>query len=273
MKSFLRYHIKDRISLVLEKRLLLKNKEHTPILVLTMAKVGSSSVYYSIKKSSKIPVFHIHGLDEEEVLEGVKSCRENGIYPGRRSPIPLINREIIAKNRPYKIISLFRNPIERNISAFFDVFELRVGIPPDLYKGGIHELEKLYHKHIDHSYVLDWFDIHFFEGTGIDIYKEPFDIKEKSKKYTIDGLEILVLDSAVQDSIKERLIGEFSGIRDFKLTNKNITEQSRASDLYTKFKEHVRFSEAYLNSLLDSKYAVHFFSVEERETLFNKWSK
>lgn len=273
MKSFLRYHIKDRIALAAEKRLLLKHMDRVPVLVLTMAKVGSSSVYYSIKQSSKIPVFHIHGLNEEEELEGIDTCLKSGVYPGRRSPVFLINEEIIAKENPFRVISLFRNPIERNISAFFDVFELRVGVAPEKYQGTMEELEALYHKHMQHSYVLEWFDKHFYDGTGVDIYATPFDVEAQFKKYRSNGMDILIMDSAIEDNVKERLISEFCEIEDFKLINKNITGQRKSSSLYADFKRQVRFSEQYLSRLLDSKYAVHFFSVKERERLFNRWSK
>ena len=35
-----------------------------PIIILTPGKVGSSSVYYTLKKESKNPVFHIHNLSK-----------------------------------------------------------------------------------------------------------------------------------------------------------------------------------------------------------------
>jgi hypothetical protein len=238
-----------------------------------MAKVGSSSVFKSLKKGSAIPVFHIHSLDEEEVLKGERLCFERGTYPGRRSPAFLIKKKIIAKQRPYKVISLFRNPIDRNISAFFDAFELYMGIAAENYNGNLSLLEKNLHKKINQSYSLDLYEKQFMNGTEINVYNTAFDKVQGYTKQRYGGIDLLLMNSDLGDRLKEVQIAEFCEIPNFKLMNTNITIQGSAAGLYTAFREYIRFSETYLSSQLNSKYFDHFFSDEDKERLFRKWSK
>lgn len=70
-----------------------------------------------------MPVFHINSLNQAEQNFYDEECFRRGVLPGSRSTISMINQQILKKNRPYKIITLVRNPIERNISAFFEAFE------------------------------------------------------------------------------------------------------------------------------------------------------
>jgi hypothetical protein len=237
-----------------------------------MAKVGSLSVYQSLKKAGVSSVFHIHTLNEQEVYKGIKQCFDNGIYPGSRSPVFLLNQALRDSIQKVKVVSIFRNPVERNISAFFDAFTLHMGVAPALYKGDLKTIEKAFHKKLQHNYAIDWYDTHFKEALGLDVYQYPFDTK---KKYTIlanDTAEVLLMDSQLIDSKKEELIQDFCEVASFKLRNVNVTSQATYAKLYADFKEYIRFRESYLNHQLDSKYTTHFFTQAARQALKAKWA-
>ncbi|WP_298311591.1 putative capsular polysaccharide synthesis family protein [uncultured Aquimarina sp.] len=272
IKPFIKYYIKDRLHLLNQTKQLQRSEE-IPVLIFTMAKVGSSSVYHSLRKQSNIPCFHIHNLSIEEELQAKALCKEKGVYPGSRTPVDLINREIIKKKRSYKIISLFRNPIERNISAFFEAFQIHTGVSAESYKGSLLDLEKVYHEKLSHYYPILWYEKQFRQSTNINVYDTSFD---KNKGYVTvneNDIKLLLINSKVDDIVKEKVIKDFCGIENFKLKNVNITGKSKASSLYTDFKNYIRFSEDYLSSLLNTEYMNHFFSEEEKNLLFNKWSK
>jgi len=270
MKRFLKYHIKDRIVLTQQARALKFSRE-APILVFTMAKVGSLSVYQSLKIFSTAPVFHIHTLDETEIAAGAQKCFDNGVYPNSRSPVALLNTGVIKKGRPFKVISLFRDPIERNISAFFDAFEVHMGIPASRYQDDMHTLEDTFYTKVNHQYAIDWYDQHFKNGTGVDVYQTSFDVQKGFKIIKNDQCEILLLDSRMADKKKEALITDFCDLETFKLKNVNVTSQSKHADLYTMFKSHIRFRESYLNEQLNSRYFNHFFSTEDKQELVKNW--
>lgn len=273
MKPFLKYHIKDKLKLAYQDFKLSNLDRGEPILIFTMAKVGSLSVYSSIKKHSNFSTFHIHSLDENEVKEGDEVCFKNGIYPDSHSPVPLINRKIINNQQPYKIISLFRNPVDRNLSAFFDAFKLYTGVMPMNYKGSMSMLKDIYFQKLPHLYPINWFSKQFFSGTGINIYDHAFDKEKKYSIYQYENVELLMMDCYLEDKEKERLISEFTKINNFSISNTNVTSESKSADLYKNFKNEVRFDKGYLDSLLDTPYVKHFFNEEDKEKTYNKWLK
>lgn len=275
LKKTIKYHIKDNALLLIEKLKLLLYKYHKPILVFTMAKVGSLSIYFSLKKASKkYPVFHIHSLSEKEVNINNKLCFDNGIYPGSKSPVFLINKSIIKKEKPYKIICLFRDPIDRNISAFFDAFELYVGVTPNKFRGEFSDLEKLYYEKLPHEYCINWFERQLYESTGIDVYASDF---EKAIKYKLlnngNNVELLLMNSDIRDNLKEKLISNFCDLPEFKLKNINRSIDKEYSKLFSDFKNQIKFSNEYLQSQYESKYATHFFTKEHICEAVNKWVK
>ena len=270
IKPFLKYHIKDRWVLWQQERQL-KAQKKDPVLIFTMAKVGSSSVYHSLKHQSDIPCFHIHSLDKKEEARAKAICKEKGVYPGSRSPVFILHEKLLEKQRPYKVISLFRNPIERNLSAFFEAFEIYMGIPAHLFKGTLQEIEEVFYEKLDHSYCQDWFDHHLKEGIGVDVYASAF---AKAKGYTIlkgDQTDVLILKSNLDDALKASLVGTFCGIENFTIKNVNVTDAKKEAQLYTDFKSHIRFPKSYLDSQLESKYMNHFFTEAEKEKLYEKW--
>lgn len=239
-----------------------------------MAKVGSLSVYFSLKKRlKKNSVFHIHSLNEVEVKDGVKMCFDNNIYPGSKSSVFLINSQIIKKQKRIEVISLFRDPIERNISSFFDAFELYTSIKPENYQGSIQDLLKIYHKKLPHNYPIKWFEKHFFEGVNVNVYDYDFNKWNGHQIIKKGNVEILLMNSYLNDSLKEKIIKDFCGLEYFKLKNENISLNKDYADIYKAFKDEVKFDKIYLDTLYKSKYAMHFFTEAYRLNQIKKWIK
>lgn len=270
MKAFLKYHIKDRWVLWQQTKQL-QNMRQEPVLIFTMAKVGSSSVYHSLKKQTNIACFHIHSLSIEEELQSQAICKEKGVYPGSRSPVPLLHEKLLSKDQGFKVISLFRNPIERNLSAFFEAFEIHMGVPAHRFKGNLEDIERSFYKNLDHSYCKDWFDNHFKMSLGIDVYDHAF---AKTKAYTnLKGhkADILLLKSTLDNRVKSQHIGAFCGLKNFKLENYNVTNTKDTAELYAAFKSYISFPKSYLESQLESKYMNHFFTEQEKKELYTTW--
>ncbi len=272
MKAFLKYHIKDKLALIQQTQHLAATSLD-PVLVFTMAKVGSLSVYQSLKKQTTLPVFHIHSLDELEEQKHIDLCKANKLYPGSRTPVFLINREILFKKRTFKVISLFRNPIERNLSAFFEAFEIHMGVPAQLYKGSLEEIETAFHDKLNHNYCKNWFENQFMNGLGINVYQSPFDKQIGYDFISKENKEILLLKSDLEDSLKEKLVRNFCNLENLTLKNVNITSAKKEATLYIDFKKHIKFSKEYLENQLESRYMNHFFTEEEKIGLYKKWRK
>lgn len=116
----------------------------SPILVFQMGKVGSSSVFESLKYLGlKNPIFHIHYLSPSGI-EHVE--RSNSGQTPRHILESRYLRNVLEKGHPgqkWKIVSLVREPITRNISAFFQNIDQWYPNFYQRYKAGTVEIEAI----------------------------------------------------------------------------------------------------------------------------------
>ena len=223
-----------------------------------MAKVGSSSVYLSLRNVLGHGVFHLHSLSKIDAANALKACHEAGLYPGSRSPIWILHKYLLGTDQPVKIISLIRNPLERNISALFESFEFHTGKKISNGTSQI-ELEEVFYNKIKLDYPLNWFDNQFKEGTGIDVYQHDYDPSLQHSIIREGRFEVLLMDVALSDFKKEEIIASFCGLKNFKLTNVNLRSASDSGDKYASFKSSFRLKPLYMNRIFDSKYFKHFY--------------
>ena len=73
-------------------------------------------------------------------------------------------------------------------------------------------------------------------------------------------IELLLINSDLNDSIKENLIRDFCNLKSFKLKNRNLSSSKEYALLNSDFKKQTKFSKDYLDLLYHSKYARHFFT-------------
>lgn len=148
-----------------------------PLVILTLGKVGSSSIYRSLKHGYSAKVFHVHSLNIKNLLESRRMVLESD-----RKSVPfhnlvayhLANKMKVEGIRPY-IIILVREPISRAISEAYQNLDL---ISDTIEKNdSIDDVAMLsYLKSIlndpDQATMLDsWFDREIFQQFGLDIFK------------------------------------------------------------------------------------------------------
>lgn len=160
----------------------LMNRNDNIILVYSIGKVGSSSVYKSIKDSPlvKAPIFHVHSLNEERIKE-----QKRYYLDSERKSIPfhLIQSSIITSQLDsYKgkitVLTLIREPLVREISSLFQDsfnFTKSMTIDKDLISNVIDE--KL-HDLLKELPEVSWFERELKEVFGIDIFDIDFDINK-----------------------------------------------------------------------------------------------
>lgn len=197
----------------------------TPVLIYQMGKVGSCSLYCSL--ISYVPVvIHCHRWEED--------------YPDWRVRQLYKMISLEKKQLPLKIISLTREPISRNISDFFQMFEHRTGVPYAQHNFSLEELiEKFfsYHPHHKHS---SWFEQKILNVFGIDVYETPFP-ESGIATYKNGKIELLVMRSEISDEKKIKAVEKFLVIINFKLNNTNIGAQKEYAETYKLFKEKSNF--------------------------------
>lgn len=256
----LRKYLLQEINKILFKR---KLNKATPIFVCQMGKVGSRSIVESLEKNYPGVVLHGHLISRMDWRV--------------QYTIDWVN-----EGHPLKIISPVRDPISRNVSAFFHFIEGRVGHASDKSDLSVTELTESFLKDPDpcemednktmmeHSLPLQWFDNNIKKYFGIDVYSTPFP-DSKSVTFSNNNIELLVLRIDVTDKEKERLIKDFIGATEFKLKNTNIGGSKNYSKKYKEFINKAVLPEHYLNEMCNSKYFKHFYTDEEIRDIKNKW--
>jgi hypothetical protein len=250
----------------------------TPILIFQMGKVGSKTVVKSLEKKGILPLFHLHFLLKSadnrrfynpmvlDILE-VKWRRESQV---RRNEF-LYNKVIVPKKQ-VKIICLTREPIGRNISAFFENFELETGKKYEKSNFTLQELMDIFINFFPHSIPINWFDRHFKPFLGIDIYEHPFPKEQGYLRINKDNVDLLILKLETSDSVKEKAIAEFLGLKEFKLVRTNVGEDKNYAEKYKEFKQNIKLPLSYVEEMCSSKYFNHFYTEEEIKKVYSRWT-
>ena len=92
-----------------------------------MGKVGSTSIYNSLKKDKYISgnIYHIHRLNHNSIEKiKINYVKKKLKVPGHIKTSEYVLDNIIKECKNAKIITTIREPISRNISAYFQNFEL-----------------------------------------------------------------------------------------------------------------------------------------------------
>lgn len=226
-----------------------------PVFVFQMGKVASSSIFKSL--SEQYPGNVVHGHDFYEHHEYWRISR---IYDWS-----------IKEKRKTNIISLTREPVGRNISAFFQNFERDTGVAYTESNHSIDELRTLFLENYNHDIPLEWFQKNIQGNFQIDVFTEPFP-PSGFNTYAKANIRLLVMRAEMDDSMKVRVIKDFLGLETFQLVNANIGSQKAYAPTYRQFKNEVRLPDAYLQKMCTSTYFNHFYPKQTIETVQQRWT-
>jgi hypothetical protein len=256
------------------------------ILVHQMGKVGSTTVQLSLAQSDlKQPIIHTHILHQGDIEQNTKGKNSLLDYSFANishnvvvsSYIRRALRQSHAGNCNWKVITLMRDPIARNISMFFQAASDRtMGLEQDYLKdagGDVDSLIEIFTHQFGHKKYASWFDLHLNEPFGIDIFASEF---PKSKGYQIlkfpPHVEVLVFKLEKFNHCYKQAFAEFLGLEDFELININVASNKGYSDIYKQFLQKAKFPTEFLEAVYDSKVMRHFYSEAEVAGLIQKWA-
>ena len=185
----------------------------------------------------------------------------------------LLYRYVIAKRRPGKVITLVREPISRNISAFFENFTTFTGVAYEDSGFTTDEIIDIFIREYDHSVPLSWFDVELKKTLGIDIYEHPFPFEAGYATIANGALDLLQIKAETDDPTKERAIAEFLGVDGFKLIMRNVGEQKDYASTYSDFLSRVHLPQSYIDIMCGSDFTRHFYSNIEIETVRSRWNR
>lgn len=265
-----------------------------PVLLLQMGKVGSKSVQAGLEALDLgRPIYHAHFLSEERTTRTEQQRRkffrtERYAYLMR----PWLNQFLLRtfrraeRDKTWKLITLTREPVGRNISAFFenlDVVECETegeyeitsdyyGIDPTIVTTrDVGILAELFFTRATHDSPVKFFDREIRDIFGIDVIRSGFPIDKGYEIYKADCVELLVIRLESLADVAAPAFREFLDIEDFRLVNSNIGAKKVYAPLYSAFKRHVVIDSDYAAKLYDSDYMKTFYSSEEISQANAQW--
>lgn len=250
---------KQRLLLEINEKLNInKFPNNKLVFVYSAPKVGSTSIVSSLRifGTDKISVIHIHDEEMLRILGSVTGVTVNEII--------LYNKHI---GRDVYVIDIYRSPIERKISAYFE----KIGAYHFNNRDEIvntYSVDRVINR-FNHIFPHIANGDHFMDKYGITMPNQ-FD---HSKKYLLvqeNGVKYIKLrlkDSVFWGSILTTIFGSnIKPIKDYESANKPI------KDLYAKFKLHYRIPKNLLDELTKCKYFNYYYSEQEKVDYINEWS-
>lgn len=231
--------------------------------VYTMGKVASSSVAEAIVRAG-LRCHDIHTLDPQHLLKMARDRLARGEYPPYHVCVTMAWESEIRDPSQCVYISLVRDPIARNISAYFQNFPIsadRAEAPPE---GVIAAFRAAY----PHAIPARWFDRSFRRFLGIDIYRILFD---KARRSAVTE-QVVLMRTDLDDAEKSRLLSAALG-REIDVARKNVGEQKHYSGVYQSVLEIAKFPAAFVDAMYSTKFARHFWTDEELAEFKDRWTE
>lgn len=229
------------------------------VLIYTMGRVGTTSLYHSLRdRGLQVASFHQLHLDRIEIPVTPYQLLRRA---GRRV---LFNFEPMLNGGKARIVTTVRDPLKRNISAFFFNLEL---LAPGYQKRSIEELIEIFCRQENMNRSPEaWFDEELRYFTGLDVLSEPFD-HERGYQIVDGQRHIAFVGRTDKLSSLAQEIGDFVGINDLVLPRSNDIGSTSKSEVYAAFKREFRASDEMLESLYQNRFTKHFFTPAEIEKM------
>jgi hypothetical protein len=251
-----------------------------------MGKVGSKTIehslrYYYQSRGMDVDVYHAHFLNYLEEMEqnGRKQNISKHGLQHIQDMMALRKKIDSGPNRKWRLISLVRDPVARNIASFFQALSVNQFIPDwkARYQKGDLKVEELLEKFLSlgddyHNYPATWFDSQLKPVFGIDVYSKPFPFENGYESYAAERFDLLVIRMQDLNRCAVSAINRFLQIEDFSILNSNTSDEKDYRELYKAFQE-LPLPEDYIENLYNSHYARHFYSPTELYLFKKKWLK
>ena len=230
-------------------------------LVLTMGRVGSTSMYESIPAIQERQKFHVHSVNVHTLIKQVmkrgsieKSARS--VQDGLRAV-----RAVMGFPGRVKVISLVRDVVSRELSSAF--LSLRSTHSPAEVEAMLDDtrlLREFYWNKFSRGRPMVWFDNEVRNVLGMDVYESPFP-SVGWKTYSNDRFDLLVIRTECDPAIKSDATSRFLGTATFPISN--INSQSNKGSLaaqYLRFKTNLGLTRQELEDYAACRYQKHFYA-------------
>jgi hypothetical protein len=238
----------------------IKNK-NTLIFIYTPPKVGSTTLVTSFRISCarRVNVLHIHDENMLSIITGIKN--NNNITVNE-----LINYNASIGKTVY-VIDVYRNPIERKISEYFELLTSYHFNTAD--NNIINYKTELLINRFNSLFPYVGNSDYFFDKYDIDI-PQQFDFENKYllvEKNKVKYIKLRLCDSNEWGKILTTILNiDIVIVKDYQTENKAIGE------VYKRFNERYQIPYNLLETVLQCKYFNYYNSDIEKQNYSNKWN-
>lgn len=247
-----------------ENKYILANKKlnitkNKIIFIYSAPKVGSTSLVSSFRifALNNYDIIHIHDEKMLEILKNITDISINDIIRYNSSIGKIVY-----------VIDVYRSPIERKISAFFEKIcsyhfnNSAVNINQYNVERIIHRFNNIFLHIANIDYFMDKYEIN-------DLLPDIFPYDKKYiflEKNNIKYIKLRLKDSNEWNNILTEIFEQpICVIKDYTSDTKQI------ANLYQSFNEIYRIPENYLNIIMQNKHLNYYYSFEELQEYSNKW--
>lgn len=264
-------------------------KQNQPlILIYQQGRVASTSVYESLKAMKlPFPLYHVHTLSISKAEKEIQKAKNNNkkayrhFFVGKYLGAAKNNIKVTPSFEPWKIICIFRDPIDIMLSLFFLNIENNPKNKAEqgLYKDKAATLE--YFQNLFESNdpagwaICNWFDDYFFDELGVDVYQYDFDKEKGFQVVKTEKFEILLLRFENLSNAYKNGCAELFNLdsNNFNLMHANIHKNDKYSEMHAYIKTNLQLSEPFCQKVYTTKLMQHFYSPEMIEKSIKKWTK
>jgi len=235
-----------------------KNPNKKLVFIYTPPKVGSTSIVSSLRifGSAMFNIIHIHDEEMLRVLSNISGVTVNEIIQFNK----YLGRDVY-------VIDVYRSPVERKISAYFE----KVGVyhfnttdeKVNTYNFDkvINRFNKLFPHIANGDHFMDVYDIPI---------PQSFDFVNKYLLLEYNGIKYIKLrlkDASTWSTILTNIFGQqICTVKDYESINKPI------KDLYTQFKTNYRLPSNFLSDIMNCKYLNYYYSPNEIQEYIGQWT-
>ena len=239
---------------------IIKNK-NTLIFIYTPPKVGSTTLVTSFRISCArtVNVLHVHDENMLSIITGIKN--KNNVTVNE---LIIYNASI---GKTVYVIDVYRNPIERKISEYFELLTSYHFNTSDSNIGN-YKIDLLI-KRFNSLFPFVGSGDYFFDTYDITI-PEQFDFENKYllvEKNNVKYIKLRLIDSDEWGKILSKILNiDIVIVKDYQTENKVIGE------VYKNFNEQYQIPYNLLETVTQSKYFNYFNSEIEKQNYLNKWN-
>jgi len=235
--------------------------------VYTMGKVASTAISQAIIAAG-LPCTDVHTLNRAQLMRRVFGTVARGHIPQRHLRDALWSqRKLTRQKHRYLYISLVRDPIARNLSAYFEnrhflsAHDRQITDP--------HQVLAHFHATYTHRQPLTWFAREFETQLGIDVYAQAF---PQQQKFSYDAAtNTVIFRTDCPDATKSAVLSQLLA-RDITVGRSNLGTQSDYHALYAQVQATASFDPTFVQQTYDTRFARHFWTAPERAAFVASWS-